>query len=236
MSEADTGQPGNSARRLVVCCDGTWNSADRGGAATNVVRMARTIKSVADDGTTQIVYYHPGVGTGNGLDRLIGGGTGVGLSRNVRDAYTFIVNNHRPTDEIFLFGFSRGAYTARSVAGLIGVIGLLPPRQMGELPRCLGLLQVAARRADATRGRVQPALPWSAGGRAREVRRRMGHGRITRHPDGWAAWNGASLPQCLPVLQRRTRCTRRARLPGVGGRREARRVRRGGLASQEALR
>ena len=81
--------------------------------------------------TTQVVYYHPGVGTGNGLDRLIGGGTGVGLSRNVRDAYAFIVNNHQPMDEIFLFGFSRGAYTARSIAGLIGVIGLLPPRQMG---------------------------------------------------------------------------------------------------------
>ena len=58
--------------------------------------MARAIKSIADDGITQIVHYHPGVGTGNGLDRLIGGGTGVGLSRNVRDAYAFLVNNYQP--------------------------------------------------------------------------------------------------------------------------------------------
>jgi uncharacterized protein (DUF2235 family) len=123
---------GGSPRRLVILCDGTWDSADRGGAASNVVRLARTIKPVAEDGTSQIVYYHPGVGTGNGLDRLIGGGTGVGLARNVRDAYAFLVNNFQAQDEIFLFGFSRGAYTARSLAGLIGTIGLLPKQSMGD--------------------------------------------------------------------------------------------------------
>lgn len=96
-----------------------------------MVRLARVVRPVAADGTSQIVYYHPGVGTGNGLDRLIGGGTGVGLARNVRDAYAFLVNNYRDGDEIFLFGFSRGAYTARSVAGLIGRIGLLRKQQMG---------------------------------------------------------------------------------------------------------
>jgi hypothetical protein len=131
MPDTETVQA-SRPRRLVVCSDGTWNSADRGGSATNVVRMARVIKSVADDGTTQVVHYNPGVGTGNGLDRLIGGGTGVGLSRNVRDAYAFLVNNYLRGDEIFLFGFSRGAYTARSVAGLIDAIGLLPERRMGD--------------------------------------------------------------------------------------------------------
>ncbi len=124
-------------RRLIVCCDGTWNRADwEGGTATNVLRIARAIEPVAAaaaDGQpiSQIVYYHPGVGTGNRLDRLLGGGLGLGLSQNVRDAYAFLVNNYEPGDEIFLFGFSRGAYTARTVSGLIGSIGLLLKSQMG---------------------------------------------------------------------------------------------------------
>jgi len=125
------GSPQPAPRRLVVCCDGTWNNADGGEAATNVVRMARCVKPTASNGAAQIVYYHPGVGTGNGLDRLIGGGTGAGLARNVRDAYAFIVNNYVRGDEIFLFGFSRGAYTARSISGLIDTIGLLDERHMG---------------------------------------------------------------------------------------------------------
>ena len=125
-------------RRLIVCCDGTWNRADwEGGTATNVVRIARAVRPQARPAVAgvpevpQIVYYHPGVGTGNRVDRLLGGGLGLGLSQNVRDAYAFLVNNHAPGDEIFLFGFSRGAYTARALGGLIGTIGLLRKDQMG---------------------------------------------------------------------------------------------------------
>src|ERR1700733_4290212 len=108
-------------RRLIICCDGTWNQADwQGGTATNVIRIVRAIAPVATapDGTAipQIVYYHPGVGTGNGVDRLLGGGLGLGLSQNVRDAYAFLANNYVPGDEIFLLGFSRGAYTARTLS------------------------------------------------------------------------------------------------------------------------
>lgn len=127
--QTQTAQP--LPRRLVICCDGTWNSADGGEAATNVVRIARSVKAKTESGAAQIVYYHPGVGTGNKLDRLIGGSTGVGLARNLRDAYAFIVNNYVRGDEIFLFGFSRGAYTARSISGLIDTIGLLNERHMG---------------------------------------------------------------------------------------------------------
>ncbi len=121
-------------RRLVICCDGTWNDADSGPRATNVLRMVRIIRPQAGDGTPQVVYYHTGVGTGNLSDTLTGGVSGIGLSRNIRDAYAFIVNNYSPIpgDELFLFGFSRGAYTARCLAGLIGAIGLLSPRDMGS--------------------------------------------------------------------------------------------------------
>src|SRR5689334_11453401 len=123
---------GNPAmrRRLVVCCDGTWNKPDREGHTTNVVRLVRAVKQQTAGGIAQIVYYQPGVGTGNFIDRLAGGGTGIGLSANVRAAYSFIVDNYLDGDEIFLFGFSRGAYTARSVAGLIGHVGLLRKRDM----------------------------------------------------------------------------------------------------------
>lgn len=58
-------------------------------------------------------------------DRIVGGGTGLGLSEHIREAYDFIVNNYVAGDEIFLLGFSRGAFTARSISGLIGTIGIL---------------------------------------------------------------------------------------------------------------
>jgi hypothetical protein len=121
---------GVTKRRLVVCCDGTWNTPDRRGHTTNVVRLVRSIRSYSSDGVSQIVYYHPGVGTGNVVDRWIGGGTGIGLSENVRSAYAFFVDNYRDGDEVFLFGFSRGAYTARSVAGLLAHVGLLRKHHM----------------------------------------------------------------------------------------------------------
>src|SRR5689334_10684775 len=119
-------------RRLIVCCDGTWNASDAGPSATNVVRMLRCIAPQAENGTPQIVRYHPGVGTGNPLDHMLGGGLGIGLGPVIRDVYAFLVNNYLPGDEIFLFGFSRGAFTARSVAGLIGAIGLLDRTEMGR--------------------------------------------------------------------------------------------------------
>lgn len=125
-----------SSKRLIVCCDGTWNDADSAGEFTNVVRMARAILPADSRGgheTPQIVYYQSGVGTGADLvQRVLGGGVGLGLSRNVRDAYGFIAANYCPGDEIFLFGFSRGAYTARSVAGLIGYAGLLQKGDMDD--------------------------------------------------------------------------------------------------------
>jgi uncharacterized protein (DUF2235 family) len=115
-------------KRLVVCCDGTWNSADqqRDGVAcpTNVVRLAYRVAKRAGP-VSQIVYYGQGVGTGNALDRLSGGALGEGLEDNIHDAYRFLVGNYEPGDELFLFGFSRGAFTARSIVGMIRKCGIL---------------------------------------------------------------------------------------------------------------
>jgi uncharacterized protein (DUF2235 family) len=116
-------------KRLVVCCDGTWNTPDKTedgkACTTNVVRMARAVAPRGEDGVAQVVYYDEGVGTGGALDRLVGGATGSGLMRNVGDAYRFLVWNFEPGDEIYLFGFSRGAYTVRSLAGLVRKCGIL---------------------------------------------------------------------------------------------------------------
>jgi uncharacterized protein (DUF2235 family) len=116
-------------RRLIVCSDGTWNTPDRKDgdafAPSNVVKMARAIRPQAEDGTPQVVYYDPGLGTDNVLDKVTGGAFGIGLSRNVQRAYLFLVNNYAEGDEVYFFGFSRGAYTVRSTAGLIRNCGLL---------------------------------------------------------------------------------------------------------------
>ena len=112
-------------RRLVCCLDGTWNTPDQAGNPTNVTAIMRAIRPVDDAGVNQVVFYDKGVGTGGWINRLRGGALGRGLGENVRDAYRFLVNNHQPGDEIYVFGFSRGAFTARSLCGMIGAVGLL---------------------------------------------------------------------------------------------------------------
>jgi hypothetical protein len=120
-------------KRLIVCCDGTWNDSDSGNDYTNVARFAWSIRPVAKDGTSQIVYYQSGVGSeGTEVSKIIGGATGAGLSHNMRDAYSFICTNYCDGDEIFLFGFSRGAYTARCIGGLIGFAGLIGKRDLDQ--------------------------------------------------------------------------------------------------------
>jgi hypothetical protein len=91
-----------------------------------VRRVYNSVKETAEDGTEQKRYYHPGVGTEDSLfNWLLGGSSGVGLSRYVLDAYRWLITTYRPGDRISLFGFSRGAYTVRSLAGLIAACGLL---------------------------------------------------------------------------------------------------------------
>jgi uncharacterized protein (DUF2235 family) len=123
-------------KRIVLCCDGTWNEPDTN--PTNVVKIAHHVKPEASDGVQQVVFYDQGVGTQGSLDRFIGGAIGRGIEKNVLDAYRFIVHNYDERDgddEIYLFGFSRGAYTARAVAGLIHAVGLLKKDLWQQLPQ-----------------------------------------------------------------------------------------------------
>ncbi|KKK22183.1 hypothetical protein AOCH_001495 [Aspergillus ochraceoroseus] len=127
-----------TGKRLIVCCDGTWEdaTADSDQPPSNVTRISRALSRTAiveEDGQTreipQIVYYQKGVGTGIG-DKYFGGVTGIGLSANVRAAYGFLAENYNEGDKIYFFGFSRGAYTARAIAGIVCQLGLLTPRGM----------------------------------------------------------------------------------------------------------
>jgi hypothetical protein len=119
-------------KRLIICLDGTWNSDD-GKEITNIVRIRDLIdpKFLSPDGKevwAQRVYYDAGVGTGLARgDKFVGGATGAGLEDNIRQAYRFLSGHYEPGVEIYIFGFSRGAFTARSLAGYIGAGGLLKP-------------------------------------------------------------------------------------------------------------
>ena len=129
-------------KRLVVCCDGTWNRPDqisRGVAApTNVAKMALAVADTDAQGNPQVLHYQPGVGT-RPLEHLLGGGFGVGLSRNVKECYRFVVDNYAPGDELYFFGFSRGAFTARSTVGLVRNAGILRPEHRQRVDQAYDL-------------------------------------------------------------------------------------------------
>jgi uncharacterized protein (DUF2235 family) len=113
-------------KRLVLCCDGTWNSPVSA-SVSNVEKIARAVRSgIGPDGVQQMVFSIEGVGAqGYVVDRLLGGAFGSGLTRNVVAGYRHLALNYEPGDEIYVFGFSRGAYTARSVVGMVATVGLL---------------------------------------------------------------------------------------------------------------
>jgi len=106
------------SKRIIFCTDGTWDSAQND---TNVYKLFKAVNI----SSAQVSFYDDGVGSdGMPLEKLAGGAMGAGLLQKIRDAYTKIAHVYELGDEIFLFGFSRGAYTARSLAGMIAVCGL----------------------------------------------------------------------------------------------------------------
>jgi hypothetical protein len=184
-------------KNLVVCCDGTWNDPDelRGDVAepTNVAKLALALTSnveVAAGATAQLVHYVPGVGTAPG-DRLLGGAFGVGISANICDGYRFLVANYAPGDRVFLLGFSRGAYTARSLAGLIRNCGIL---------RCECLDQADAAYA-FYRDRTNKTHPRSIA--AQIFRREYSHQDSTVYFIGvWDTVGALGIPRGLPGWER----------------------------------
>ncbi|WP_421866513.1 DUF2235 domain-containing protein [Motiliproteus sp.] len=115
-------------RNLIVCCDGTWNDPnnedDEVPAPTNVRKLFEAI-DLDGDNPSQLSRYQSGVGTGGLVDKVMGGMVGYGLGEDIRDCYQWLSDKYQHDDRLYLFGFSRGAFTARSLAGMIGRYGLI---------------------------------------------------------------------------------------------------------------
>jgi uncharacterized protein (DUF2235 family) len=142
-----------AGKNVVVCCDGTANEFAEN--RTNVIKLY----SVLDhDPTKQIAYYHPGLGTmepagaltnfSRKVTKLFGQAIGYGLSNDIRDAYVFLMQEFRDGDQLFIFGFSRGAYTARALAALLHMYGLIRPGNEALVPYAIRMMMGINRAKD----------------------------------------------------------------------------------------
>jgi uncharacterized protein (DUF2235 family) len=133
------------AKDIVICCDGTGN--EFGQSNSNVVKLYKMLTR----SDAQLAYYHPGVGTmgsrnaltqiGRWWTRLIGLAFGYGISENVADAYQFLMRTFASGDSVYIFGFSRGAYTARALCGMLHMLGLLTQGNEGLIPYAIRMMK-----------------------------------------------------------------------------------------------
>lgn len=141
------------AKNIVLCCDGTANefAQDR----TNVVKLFYTL---VHDPHVQAAYYHPGLGTmeavgavtmtGRKITKVLGLAIGYGLEADIRDAYVFLMNHFRDGDRVYLFGFSRGAYTVRCVSALLHMYGLIRPGNEPLVPYAIRMMMAITKLRD----------------------------------------------------------------------------------------
>ena len=148
-------------KNIVICCDGTRGKYGADEKNTNVVRLFERLNS---DGEHQISYYDPGVGTynpqRNRIKRWIRAGTesafGEGVRKNIAEAYKYLMDHYEQGDRVFLFGYSRGAYTARALAGLLHKCGLLTRGSDNLIPYAMEIYQAG------TPQRIEGLLPVSS--------------------------------------------------------------------------
>lgn len=133
-------------KNIVICCDGTGEKLV-GPQPSNVVKLYRALSQTAG----QVAYYHPGIGTSAApgargwiarqWTRLLGLAFGYGLEDNIADAYRFLMEHFQPGDQVYLFGFSRGAYTVRALSGMLHFVGLLKPGSEGKVVEAIRLIK-----------------------------------------------------------------------------------------------
>ena len=145
-------------KKIIISFDGTWNTPDvkseiKGNKSTNVWKLHSSIPAMDKDGTVQEKWYDKGVGTA-WYDRISGGAFGVGLSDNILDGYRQLVKTFEAGDLVYIFGFSRGAYTARSLVGLIRNAGLLKPEHLDLTNEASGLYRTRDEGADSERAEL----------------------------------------------------------------------------------
>ncbi|WP_428925389.1 DUF2235 domain-containing protein [Marinibacterium sp. SX1] len=175
--------------RLAVFCDGTWNDMAIP-EATHVCELFGATGTPHDapgnpdmrTGPGQVSVYFPGVGTegdfatviGQTINKYGGGAFGWGLNQRIKEAYAWLARQYTPGDEIFIFGFSRGAYTARSLAGMIRKAGFPPDVTRGSVNRAFRLYKQPGRNNGPDKRHIQ------------EARRRLSPGFATSADD--LAW------------------------------------------------
>lgn len=147
-------------KRIAICFDGTWNKpADEalpaeGQVETNVCRFYKSVKDQAADGTKQVKWYDEGVGT-QWYDRYIGGAIGAGIEFNIVQGYEFLAKEYQDGDEVYILGFSRGAYTARSLVGMIRNCGLIHPKHLAlRVPMAYGIYRTRGDDADSFTAKI----------------------------------------------------------------------------------
>jgi uncharacterized protein (DUF2235 family) len=159
-------------RNIIICCDGTGNEISEN--ISNVLKLYRCLRKTEKTEPRQLVYYDPGVGTlarpdpwhklKQDFNTILGLATGYGLDDNVLAAYDFLARNYQHGDQIYLFGFSRGAYTVRVLAGLIHKIGLITPEQINLAGSGLiAYKQFSSDEAPKLRARFKSAIEVAAG-------------------------------------------------------------------------
>jgi uncharacterized protein (DUF2235 family) len=147
-------------KRIVICFDGTWNKpadeslpADRQ-VETNVRRFYESVRPQSADGVKQVKWYDEGVGT-KWYDQVIGGGIGSGLEMNIVQGYEFLAKEYEEGDEIYVLGFSRGAYTARSLVGMVRNCGLIQAKHLGlRTVMAYGIYRTRGDKADSVTAKL----------------------------------------------------------------------------------
>ncbi|MGD9979237.1 MAG: DUF2235 domain-containing protein [Hyphomonadaceae bacterium] len=150
-------------KRIALFCDGTWND-ETDPNPTNVYLLSQSIAPPDSAGNEQLAEYFSGVGTEEGTS-IRGGAWGMGLDRNVLKVYRRLCEIYDVGDEIYVFGFSRGAYTARSLGGLMRTAGILGREHLSATPmKPCGSIAAAMRAAPTASGQRNsaPTTPWSA--------------------------------------------------------------------------
>ena len=212
-------------KNIVICSDGTGNIGGKT-HGTNVWRIFNAVDRARNDGADeQITYYDDGIGTASiRWLRLLQGAFGWGISRNIREAYMFLVMNYKHGDRVFLFGFSRGAFTVRSLAGMIGRCGLIQRDkliQAGSHQKQECMLRRVLHAYRSTR-KIECAKQGIRTEREKHIRKALGlcdlaPRSIPIHFIGvWDTVDAVGVPidEVKPILDRLSRWIRRRRLWG----------------------
>lgn len=178
-------------KKIAIFIDGTWNRPDAA-HPTNVLRLSRCVRYHDRGETPQVTIYAAGVGSGRGntrlgrwLDRTLGGALGWGLLEIIEDVYRQLIFQYEPGDEIYIFGFSRGAFAARSLAGVIRSCGIPPRRHIGQVPEAMAhyIARGAATKPDDPKSRAfrERFAPYTATSESEfNSRRKRGDDQVIR--------------------------------------------------------